>query len=184
MSKYFYFQALIKPTNFKINKGNIKLVREETDYSVKYPDSMKDHISINQVDKVVDIKLTKDFPNEDPMTINLSNLQTCNVNLESGTLRAEAVCPNMKVRVNSGTLSANISKHNMASVKAHVSNGVLNNNSDLQVDPSYEGQSFGSFWGMGTGFNNHIELMGNGSSHAVFELDTGTMDLFSQFSTL
>ena len=182
MSKFF--QTLIKPTSYKINKGNVKLVREEVDYFVKYPDVMEGHVHINQVGENIDIMLTKDFPGEKPVVINLNNLQTCKISLESGVINSEAVCPNMKVRVNSGTLSANISKHNMASVKADVDTGVLNNHSNLAKVQSNDGM-FGNFMNMGfmqdmgIGFNNHIELMGNGTSHATFEVGSGTMDLSS-----
>ena len=186
MSKFFNFKAFIKPTSFKINKGNIKLVKEKEDYSVKYPNAMEGHIRIDQESDGINIHLNKDFPSEDPIVINLNSLQTCNVNLESGVLRSEGLCPNMTVKVNSGTLSAKISKHNIASVKAHVNTGVLNNRSDLQPSHSHEGQSFGNFWemNMGVSFNNHVELMGTGSSHATFQVDIGTMDLFSVSSSL
>lgn len=187
MSKYFYFKASTKSTNYNINKGNVKLVNEGIDYSIKYPSKMEGDIKINQVNENINIQITKDFQNEDPITINLNQIETCNINLESGTLISEAKCPNMKVKVNTGTLFARILKCDLLTVKADVHNGILNNNSDLELVPSHNNKSFGNFFGMnnmGIGFNNHVELIGNGSHYATFEVDSGTMNLFSLLADL
>ena len=124
------------------------------------------------------MELKKDFPSEGPVIINLNSLSECNVNLNNGIIELAHVCPIMKIKIDQGNLSAKLSKYTTGSVKAHVNIGVLTNNSDLQVDPSYEGQSFGSFWGIGTGFNNHIELMGTlDYCTATFEVGSGIIDL-------
>lgn len=179
-----FFQYLVTPTNLKINKGNIKLVQEEEDYFIKYPDLMDGSIEINQVNEDIDIKLNKEFPGEDPVIINLNGLSECNVSLSNGIIRSEYICPIMKVRIDNGSLYAKLSKYINGSVKAHVDIGVLTNTSDLTKIQSDNPNPFltmfteMNFMNIGTGLNNNIELMGTlDYCSAVFEIGSGTIDL-------
>jgi hypothetical protein len=184
-----FFQAVSRPSTFDINRGSIKLVREEGDYAIRYPDTMEGHIFINQADSNINVNLTKDFPSEGPIVVNLNGLPSCNVNLENGVVRSEYVCPNMKVKIHSGTLSADVPRGVVGLVTGHVDTGVLTNKSGLQPvhhtgdEPHHSGLGmfFGShFWDIvgigGIGFNNHAELMGTGEATAQFHVETGTME--------
>jgi len=176
-----FFQCLVNPTNFKINKGNIKLTSEEADYCIKYPDSMDGSVEINQINENINIELKQDFPSEDPVIINLKNLSECNVHLNNGVINSEFICPIMRIKVDNGSVSAKLSKYTTGLVKAHVNIGILNNTSDLTKVQNDNPQNtfFGmNFMNMNTGLNNNIELMGTlDYCTAIFEIGAGTMDL-------
>lgn len=177
-----FFQYLVKPTHVNINKGSIKLIREEANYFVKYPELMNGDIKINQVGKNVTIELKNDFSQESSVVVNLNGLPECNVYLNNGLISSEYNCPTMKVKIDNGNLFAKISKFANGIVKAHVDNGLLTNNSDLAKAHDGGISSFFSMYtgmNMQAGLNNNVELTGTLDNHsAIFEVGSGSIDLY------
>lgn len=172
--KFFRYQNT--PTKLKIDRGNLKLEKTVEDYFIKYADTLDGDININQQGDTVSVSISRDFPREEPVSINLNGLSDCDVRLENGSIDAIYVCPRMKIGISNGSLSAKLSKDEVGIVKAHVGVGVVNNSSSLTQTQNE--QPVYNFMHMGHGFNNNVELAGV-LDHSVvsFEVGCGTIDL-------
>lgn len=173
MSKFFYGNDLV-PKYFKINKGSVRLT-SDNGYLVKYPNAMDGHIRVQQNGETIEIELDKDFPNEEPVVINLKNLNECNINLTSGVLDSNYLCPIMNAKVQNGTLSAKLLKDDVAFVKAKVEIGVLNNHSNLDNAPNQNNQFNQPVFDWNP-IKTNVELIGNGAKIVNFEVGSGVID--------
>lgn len=180
MSKFF--QADSKPKNFNINKGNVKILNQDSDWSIEYPNSMEGHIEVKQKGETVEVNLNKDFPNELPVKLNINSLDHCNIYLKNGMIDLSHTCPKTYAKVDNGRLSAKLSKDEFCTVKANVGTGVLSNHSNLNT-PHYSENNYHNF---GSGIssiyqdynlNSKVELSGNGTKEATFEVKVGIMEL-------
>lgn len=190
----------VKPTKINLNKGSVSVVKDDEDYLVKYSSKMDDFIKVSHSDDgdSVDIVLSKDFPDEDPIKVNLKGLKECNISVTSGVVKVGYLCPLMGVRVGAGTVSAMVASDSVGIVKAKVGVGVLKNNSSLSSTDDSAGAGAGSGAGsgagagsggfdfgnmMGGGFmslggNNQIQLCGDVEGMmANFEVGSGTLEL-------
>jgi len=169
--------------NFNINKGQVKVVNENSPYRIKYPENVQSKITIAETSDSISVTLKEELP-EVTITVNTYGLNECNVRLGAGNMTTIGVCPKAKYSVGSGNLYAEVNKTNTGIVTGHVGTGTLTNKSNLDkadVQPQNT-MFFGNFFpGMNMNFmQTSIKLLGEFENvyEADFDVTTGCLNFF------
>ena len=171
-----------KPASFHVNKGRVKVVNSNENFWIKYSSDFGEHVQCSMNGGVLNVMVDKD---DMEIIVNLTQLQECNVKLDSGVMNVHHLCKKSNMFVGNGNLKAHVSKVASGKINAHVDVGVLTNNSDL-IPQQHHDNNLGMFnfnpWAMigggNNGMNQSILLAGNVENYdANFSVHNGVLDI-------
>ncbi|QEK39398.1 hypothetical protein [Candidatus Sneabacter namystus] len=198
-----FFRNEVPASVMRMNKGSFAFVNDAEHYFIKAPQEMQSSLTVNFRGSNVDVRLRDDFPDSDPIKVNLRGLaRDAQVELKNGALSLDSVAGGMRAKVDNGSLKAKVHKADVNTLDAKVCIGRLQNSSDLHdqaggaaaagghghVHTSSSGAGvFGScFTGMPGDFfagvlggmgSRDVHYAGEGSANVHLEVGNGVLDL-------